>query len=90
MLRSKEGSTSFHKGPDIKAGYPRALKGFCFKVQDVMIDYAYGPKLNTFRFVQASSVPNSKQHVTLLRCNQERDWLEAGKAGVSPLVSVQR
>ena len=51
MLRSKDGSTSFHKGPQVKAGYPRGLKSMCFKIQDAMIDYAYGPKLNAFRFV---------------------------------------
>ena len=88
MLRSKEGSTSFHKGPEIKAGYPRALKSICFKIQDAMIDYAYGPKLNAFRFVLAASPV--KQQLTFNRCNQERAQPEAGHARISPLVPVQR
>ena len=88
MLRSKEGSTSFHKGPGVKAGYPRALKSICFKIQDAMIDFAYGPKLNAFRFVLAAS-PDSKRQLTLF-CNQERAQPEAGHARVPPLVPVQR
>ena len=88
MLRSKEGSTSFHKGPGVKAGYPRALKSICFKIQDAMIDFAYGPKLNAFRFVLAAS-PDSKRQLTLF-CNQERAQPEASHARVPPLVPVHR
>ncbi len=49
MLRSKGASPSQFAGMRVRGWYPRWLKAAAYKVQDVMVDFAYAPQLNAFR-----------------------------------------
>lgn len=57
-------SATAFKGMSVRAWYPRWLKSACFKVQDAMIDYAYCPQYNAFRYGCRTAAAPPRRHLS--------------------------